>query len=359
MLTEDGPATARDGATAVTAPRGRPGPSMADVAALAGVSSQTVSRVSTDPEKVRPQTRERVLAAMAQLGYSPNNAARALRYGSFETIGLIAHRLARTGESRTVEAVVEAARSHGYTVSLVDVQSPSSTDVDAAVARLTHQAIDGLVIIRAETATPATLALPARLPVVVSDSRFIGHHPAVATDQTTGTRQAVEHLLALGHRTVHHLAGPEDSSPAQLRVEAWQRCLEDQGRPVPPLVRGDWSARSGYETGLALARDPSVTAVFCANDEMAAGLYRALHEQGLRVPDDVSVVGFDDIPLAEYLWPPLTTVAQDFHLIGRLLVDLLLQQVTEATDLADHRALVPVELVVRGSTAPPSDRAGR
>src|SRR5690606_2075780 len=121
--------------------------------------------------------------------------------------------------------VVDAARLRGYTVSLVDVQSPSSTDVRAAVARLTHQAIDGLIIIRAETATPATLALPARLPVVVSDSRFVGHHPAVATDQTDGTRRAVEHLLGLGHRTVHHLAGPADSAPAQLRVEAWQQCL--------------------------------------------------------------------------------------------------------------------------------------
>nr|WP_149205395.1 LacI family DNA-binding transcriptional regulator [Actinotalea subterranea] len=331
---------------------------MADVAALAGVSSQTVSRVSTGAGTVRPETRRRVLAAMTELGYSPNNAARALRYGSFETIGLIAHRLARTGESRTVEAVVDAARLHGYTVSLVDVQSPSSTDVSEAVARLSHQAIDGLIIIRAETATPATLALPARLPVVVSDSRFVGHHPAVGTDQTAGSRAAVEHLLALGHRTVHHIAGPADSAPAQLRVEAWRRALEDGGRPAPPPVRGDWSARSGYEQGRGLALDRTVTAVFCANDEMAAGLYRALHEAGLRVPDDVSVVGFDDIPLAEYLWPPLTTVAQDFHLIGRLLVELLLQQVHERTELADHRTLIPVDLVVRSSTAPPSAARG-
>lgn len=181
------------------------------------------------------------------------------------------------------------------------MQTPSSTDVDAAVARLTNQAIDGLVIIRTETATPATLALPARLPVVVSDSRFVGHHPAVATDQGAGTRQAVEHLLGLGHRTVHHLAGPEDSSPGQLRLETWRARLEQAGRTVPAPLRGDWSARSGYELGRQLAEDPEVTAVFCANDEMAASLLRAFHEAGLRVPQDVSVVGFDDIPMAEFL----------------------------------------------------------
>jgi len=334
-------------------------PSMADVAARAGVSSQTVSRVSTGADKVRPETRRRVLAAMDELGYSPNSAARALRYGSFGTIGVIAHRLARTGESRTVEAVVEAARDEGYTVSLVDVHSPSSHDVTAAAARLSHQAIDGLVIIRAETATPATLALPARLPVVVSDSRFVGHHPAVGADQTGGTCRAVEHLLALGHHTVHHLAGPADSGPAAMRVDAWRSTtLERAGRPVPALLRGDWSAESGYLQGQRIAQERAATAVLCANDEMAAGLMRALHEADVRIPQDVSVVGFDGIPLAEYLWPPLTTVAQDFHAIGRELVRLLLTQIRDGAELTDVHTLVPVELIIRGSTAPPGPRAG-
>lgn len=337
----------------VAAGRGRPGPSIADVALLAGVSAQTVSRVSTGAEHVRPATRERVRAAMDQLGYSPNHAARALRYGSFGTIGLIAHRLARTGESRTVEAVVEAARAEGYTVSLVDVQHPGSDDVTAAVARLSHQSIDGLVIIRAETATPVTLALPHRMPVVVSDSRFVGHHPAVGADQVTGTHLAVAHLLDLGHRTVHHLGGPADSAPAQLRADAWRQHLVGAGRAVPEVVRGDWSARSGYAVARRLAEDPDVTAVFCANDEMAAGLVRALHERGRRVPADISVVGFDDIPLAEFLWPPLTTVRQDFHLIGRQLVDLLLRQIRGRAELTDHRIVVPTHLVVRASTAAP------
>ncbi|WP_423463460.1 LacI family DNA-binding transcriptional regulator [Promicromonospora sp. MS192] len=348
-------------------------PSLADVAELAGVSTQTVSRVSMGLDNVRPATRDRVLAAMAQLGYAPNTAARALRYGSFRTIGMIAHRLARTGESRTVEAVVEAARAQGYTVTLVDVESPSSQDVAAAVTRLSHQAIDGLVIVRAETATPDTLALPPRMPVVVSDSRFVGHHPAVGADQADGARRATQHLLDLGHRTVHHVAGPAGSAPAQVRAEAWRATLDAAGAVVPEAVVGDWTAGSGYDAGRRLAADPDVTAVFCANDEMAAGVLRALHEAGRAVPAEVSVVGFDDILLAEHLWPPLTTVAQDFDEIGRRLVARLLQQVrdgrrtgadevrlaeTTAAEVADATGpdlheVVPVELRVRASTAPP------
>jgi DNA-binding LacI/PurR family transcriptional regulator len=355
----------------VDAVEGR-GPSLADVAALAGVSTQTVSRVSMGLDNVRPATRDRVLAAMAQLGYAPNTAARALRYGSFRTIGVIAHRLARTGESRTVEAVVEAARTEGYTVTLIDVENPSSDVVSAAATRLSHQAIDGLVIIRAETATPASLALPPRLPVVVSDSRFVGHHPAVGADQSGGARSATQHLLDLGHRTVHHVAGPADSAPAQVRAEAWRATLDAAGSPVPEIVEGDWSAASGYDAGRRLAADPDVTAVFCANDEMAAGVLRALHEAGRAVPRDVSVVGFDDILLAEHLWPPLTTVVQDFDEIGRRLVARLLEQVragggvnASEVSLAEARAdevygdeddlheVVPVELRIRQSTAPP------
>jgi DNA-binding LacI/PurR family transcriptional regulator len=293
---------------------------------------------------------------MDKLGYSPNIAARALKKGSFGTIGVVAHRLARTGESRTVEAVVEAARARGYTVTLVDVETPSSSDVSAAVQRLSHQSIDGLVIIRAETSTPTSLALPRRLPVAVSDSRFIGHHPAVGTDQVAGTRAAVEHLLQLGHPTVHHLAGPDDSGPAQIRQRVWREVLESAGRQVPAPLHGDWTSGSGYQAGMQVAEDADVTAVFAANDEMAAGLMRAVYERGLRVPQDISVVGFDDIPLAEYLWPPLTTARQDFHVIGAELVELIARQL-DGDVLTDRRTLVPVELVVRSSTASP--RHGR
>lgn len=333
--------------------RGRLAASIIDVAALAGVSAQTVSRVSTGGANVRPKTRDRVLVAMEQLGYAPNVAARALKSGSFATIGVIAHQLARTGESHTVEAVVNAANDAGYTVTLIDLQSPSSRDVSAAVNRLSHQAIDGLVVIGAETTAPATISLPPRLPIVVSDARFVGHHPAVAGDDAGGALHAVQHLIDLGHRTVHHVAGPAGSVPAQQRLDAWRTALRTAGRDVPVLFRGDWTAASGYQAGQQVAEDRTITAVFCGNDEMAAGVCRALHEAGRSIPTDVSVVGFDDIPLAEYFTPSLTTVAQDFHAIAHRLVDLLLEQIHEGTALTDVHCLIPTKLVVRASTAPP------
>jgi len=326
--------------------------SLGDVARLAGVSPITASRVVNASEAVRPATRDRVLAAMQQLGYTPNHAARALRYGNFNTIGLVAHRFARTGEARTIEGVVSAARAEGYTVSLVDITTPSSDEVTAAAQRLSNLSVDGLVIIRAEGMTPQNLVLPPGLPVVVSDSRLVGRMPAVGADQESGARQAVEHLLALGHPTVHHLAGPADSRPAAVREESWRATLEAAGRPVPPPLRGDWTLASGYELGSRIADDPTVTAVFAANDEMAAGLLRALHERSVRVPQDVSVVGFDDIAVAEYLWPPLTTARQDFGRIGTELVTLLLVQVRTGIEPAGQHVVVPVPLIVRASTGP-------
>lgn len=290
---------------------------------------------------------------MRQLGYSPNHAARALRRGNFRSIGLIAHQVIRTGESKTIEAVIEAARREGYSVSLVDVETPSSSDVSDAVQQLNHQAIDGLIIIRAETATPTALALPPTLPVAVSDSRFVGHHPAIGADQVGGSTAAVRHLLELGHTTVHHLAGPDDSGPAELRATAWRQALRDAGREVPAIVRGAWSAESGYELGQALAKRKDVTAVFAANDEMACGLIHALHEAGREVPHDVSVVGFDDIDLAAHFWPPLTTVRQQFQQIGHDLVDLILRQLRDRTHLTDFHGTVPAPLIIRQSTAPP------
>lgn len=332
-------------------PRQRSGPSIEDVARLAGVSAQTVSRVSTGSAPVRPDTRQRVLLAMDKLGYSPNRAARALRSGHFHTLGLLAHRLERTGEALTTGAVREAAEQAGYSVTLMDVRGSEPSEWDSAVHRLASQAIDGLIIIRAEHAIPESLTLPPQLPVAVSDSRLAGHHPAVVADQIQGSLDAVNHLLSLGHSTVHHIAGPADSVPAAVRADGWRSALQQAGATVPQLMRGDWTAKTGYEIGRGLP--PDVTSVFCANDETAFGLMRALREAGRDVPRDVSVVGFDDIGLAPYAAPPLTTVRQDFLRIGHDLVALILAQMRGETRGPLDRIVLPTELFVRESTAPP------
>jgi len=329
---------------------------MSDVARLAGVSAQTVSRVAAGSEHVRPDTRERVLRAMNQLGYSPNRAAQALRRGSFKTIGVLTQQIQRTGEALTTAGVLEAATAADYAVNLVQVEHPASNDLREAVYRLSHQAIDGLVVVQAGRAGREQLVLPPSMPVAVSDSTLVDYYPSASADQVGGVRDAVGHLLELGHRTVHHVCGPEDSQSSLIRRATWARTLREAGREVPEPVPGDWEAAAGYEAGLRLAADPEVTAVFCANDELALGLIRAMHEQGRRVPSDVSVVGFDGLALGEYSFPPLTTVRQDFRRAGEEMVRLVLEQVDSGAAGGERQILIPTELVVRGSTAPRRER---
>ncbi len=326
---------------------------MSDVAHLAGVSAQTVSRVAAGSAHVRPDTRERVLRAMNQLGYSPNRAAQALRRGSFKTIGVLTQQIHRTGEALTTAGVLEAATAVDYAVNLVQVERPASEELREAVYRLSHQAIDGLVVVQAGRAGREHLILPPSLPVAVSDSTLVDYYPSASADQVGGVRHAVKHLLELGHRTVHHVCGPEDSQSSLIRKATWSRTLQEAGVPVPEAVPGGWEAAAGYEAGLRLAADPEVTAVFCANDELALGLIRAMHEQDRRVPRDVSVVGFDGLAVGEYSFPPLTTVRQDFKRHGREMVSLVLEQADGAV-LDNRSVIIPTELLVRGSTAPPT-----
>jgi DNA-binding LacI/PurR family transcriptional regulator len=186
--------------------------------------------------------------------------------------------------------------------------------------------------------------------VVVIDSGAGPGYTAVDTDQALGARQATEHLLGLGHRQVWHIAGPDTSFSAVHRAESWAQTLRAAGIAPPAVRRGDWTSESGYAQGLELGHDPEVTAIFAANDEMALGAMRALHELGRDIPGDVSVVGFDDMDVAGSFWPPLTTVRQDFAAVGSLSLRKLLGKVADA-DQPNDTTIVPTELVVRASTA--------
>lgn len=327
--------------------------SMADVARLAGVSAQTVSRVSTGHPGVVGSTRQQVLNAMQQLGYRPNSAARALKYGEFRTIGVIAFTLSSTGNSRTIEAIATHAAAAGYAITLIPVAVPTQDRVLGAFTRLGELAVDAVIVImEVHLLDAATVTLPPGVHIVVVDSDAGDRYTVVDTDQADGARQAVRHLLELGHRTVWHVAGPEQSFASQRRAAAWRAVLTDAGREVPALRRGDWSAESGYRAGLDLAEEAGCTAVFAANDQMALGLLRAFHERGRNVPRDVSVVGFDDIPDATSFIPPLTTVHQDFAEVGRRCVQSVLRQLRNEAP-GPGTTLVPTRLVVRRSTAPP------
>jgi DNA-binding LacI/PurR family transcriptional regulator len=329
---------------------------MADVARLAGVSSQTVSRVSTGHPGVVGSTREQVLRAMKQLGYRPNSAARALKRGEFRTIGVILFTLATTGNSRTVEAIANHAAEEGYAITLIPVSLPTQDGLVGAFTRLGELAVDGVIVImEVHLLDSATVNLPPGVRVVVVDSDAGSRYTVVDTDQADGARQAVAHLLDLGHRTVWHVTGPTESFASQRRADAWRTALRDAQRPIPPVRHGDWSAESGYRAGLDLTDDPDCTAVFAANDQMALGLLRAFHERGRRVPGDISVVGFDDISDAGSFIPPLTTIHQDFAEVGRRCVQAVLRQIRHETTQAGT-TLVPTRLIIRASTAPPPVR---
>jgi DNA-binding LacI/PurR family transcriptional regulator len=298
-------------------------------------------------------TRQRVLDAMRSVGYRPNSAARALRYGQFRSIGVIMATLSTFGNSRTLDAVASAAVAQGYSIALMPVTHPTQGEVTGAFSRLNEQAVDGVVILIEEHELDRSeIELPDGLPVVVIDSNPRSDYPMVDTDQAQGAKLATTHLLGLGHRTVWHVAGPPHSYAAERREKSWRATLRRHGAQVPPVFVGDWSAESGYLQGAKLCGDPAVTAVFAANDQMALGVLRALHEFGRAVPGDVSVVGFDDLDEAAHFWPPLTTVRQSFADVGRRAVDTLLAEIASGT-VKVTSVKVPTTLVLRSSTAPP------
>ncbi len=319
--------------------------SMADVAARAGVSGQTVSRVVNGSPRVDPSTRARVEGAMAELGYRPHAAARALRTGRSQTIGLVVSTLSTVGNFRMLQAVADAAGSRGYALTVVTATGPAS--VAAAFERLGAQGVDGAIVLNEATAIARDATAPAGLRLVVVDSPADDRFGVVGSDHEGGARAATQHLLEAGHRTVWHVAGPEDSFAADARERGWRAALAAAGAEAPEPLRGDWSAASGHAAGLALAGRGGVSAVFCANDQMALGVMRALADAGRRIPDDVAVVGFDDVADAADFRPPLTTVRQDFDALGERAVAALVDAIGgEPAQVG----LVPTRLVVRESS---------
>src|SRR4051795_10114494 len=245
---------------------------MADVAKLAGVSHQTVSRVINDNAHVRPETRRRVLAAMRQLDYRPNPAARALVTGRTRTLGVVSFDTTLHGPASMLLGIERAAHDAGYFVSIASIGSLDSASVGGAIERLREQAVDGILVIAPqESAAQALRHLRADVPVVATEAGAHDGVPLVAVDQVEGPRAATQHLLDLGHRTVWHVSGPLDWYEARDRIDGWRATLDAAGAPQPAVLAGDWSARSGYELGLELAREPAVTAVFAGNDQTALG----------------------------------------------------------------------------------------
>ncbi|KQX49925.1 MULTISPECIES: LacI family DNA-binding transcriptional regulator [unclassified Streptomyces] len=334
-------------------------PTMADVAREAGVSHQTVSRVLSGHPNVRPATRDQVTEAIERLGYRRNSAARALVTRRTRTLGVIAVNTALYGPASTLTGLEEAAREEGYLVSTVSLRTGEGQGLKDAIDHLAAWGVEGVVAITPQRSHVRALAeLEAPFPVVTVEGGHQLDLPGVSLDQELGARMVTEHLLAAGHRTVWHVAGPGDWLESEARTAGWRAVLEENGIRPPRVLAGDWSPLSGYRAGqelagLALARRGAtpVTAVFVANDQMALGVLRALREGGIRTPAQVAVAGFDDIPEAEYFPPPLTTVRQDFAAIGRRSIGLLVDHIEGRAKKAEH-LLVQPQLIMRASTRP-------
>jgi DNA-binding LacI/PurR family transcriptional regulator len=252
-----------------------------------------------------------------------------------------------------------AARLAGYRLAAQTVEELSRAGVRAAVESLMELSVEAIVfVVPQETVVRDAFDAELGVPVVVVEGELTRLPLTAGVDNVRGAQLATAHLLDLGHPCVVHVAGPPGWNEAAARIDGWRRELIGRHREVPPLSWvGDWSARSGFDAGVSLARDPEVTAVFVANDQMALGLIAALRAGGRRVPGDISVVGFDDLPEAAYFAPPLTTVKQDFAELGRRALALV-ERVLDGEEDAVVELVVP-ELVVRESTAPPPPVARR
>ena len=278
---------------------------MADVAALARVSHQTVSRVVNGDSRVRPATAQRVNEAIRELGYRRNIAARLLASSRSRTVGVVTWGSSQFGPSQVVLGLEKAARSTDYRLSFVSIAETTPEAVQSAFDQLMENKPEAIiVIVPHETVLRIAQDVALDVPTVLLEGDLSRTPLTAGVDNVQGARLATRHLLDLGHTSVVHLAGPPGWNEAMARIEGWRAELQAAGLHAPPLRwGGDWSAWSGYRAGIALAREKDVTAVFAANDQMALGLCAALREQGRRVPEDVSIVGFDDLPESEFFAP--------------------------------------------------------
>ncbi len=325
-------------------------PSIRDVARLADVSHQTVSRVINNHPSIRPETKARVLEVMSRVQYRPNRAARALVTSRSQTIGILSASSNQYGPASSIAAIEAAARARGYWVSTANIAPQDPDSIPEGLAHLTAQSIEGLVVIAPQSRVFRALAAQQLdLPYVTLQSAEVDPQHALSVDQIAGARLATKHLIDLGHRSIYHLAGPQDWIEAEARMRGFLEEMSANDIPTTAPILGDWTAEFGYYAGRELLRVRDFTAIFSSNDQMALGLIHAIRDEGLDVPGDISVVGFDDIPEAAHFWPPLTTVRQDFAELGRRCVDLLLGP---ADGIEAAASTIVPELIVRRSTGP-------
>jgi LacI family transcriptional regulator len=329
--------------------------SLRDVAARSGVSFQTASKVLNGRSGVvSASTRERILRAAAELGYVPNAMARGLVRQASVTVGVVADDFTDLAVSQFVLAAQRAAASRGHAALISSVHA--DIDAELAVRKLLEYRVDGILVAAPSLEDEPRLGavLRGRLPVVSINRIHGGGVPTIGSDHTMTGTLAAQHLLGLGHQRIGTVIGPRGRQVVRHRMRGFREALRAEGRPLPErrIAEADWTYDGGRAaTHRLLDADPAITAVFVHNDVMAMGALKALHERGLRLPADCSIVGCDDLPFAAYLVPPLSTVRIPFQETGERAAALLLDRIGGKHIPA--RELLPVELVVRESTSSP------
>jgi DNA-binding LacI/PurR family transcriptional regulator len=325
---------------------------MVDVARLAGVSQQTVSRVVNRADNVTPEIRDRVERAIEQLHYRRNTAAAALASNRTMNLGVLSYALSVHGPSLALVGISEQARRHGYSTRLVTLAALAHGTVRAALSELSADEVDGIIVLAPLTAAMEVLrGIESEVPIVTFEQGSPESATSVSIDEVQGARMVVRHLLDLGHETVWHISGPPGWMASDARQLGWRTELSESGRIVPPPIpTSDWTPRAGYEAAARLAENSNVTAIFAANDPFALGAMKFFDEQNIAVPGRVSVVGFDNVAEANYYNPSLTTVLLDFEEVGYRAVDQILSMMRgEETHVVP---LIKPQLILRDSTGP-------
>lgn len=329
---------------------GHQAPSMADVAEIAGVSHQTVSRVLNNKGIVRPETRERVLEAIRETGYRRNETARALATNRSKVIGIITPTFVHYGPATTLLSLQLAANDIGYIVSVATLYEFSPESLRHALDQFLSQNVAGIVVIAPVTQIAHELEnvdLP--VPTICIASAWITPHSRltrIGVEQRGGVHALIGHLAASGCRTIGHIGGPVEWFDALEREAAWRDAMASHHLEFGPILRGDWTASSGYTLTRGLLEGSLPDALFVANDQMALGALHACAEAGVGVPETLRIVGYDDEDTSAYLTPSLTTVKQNFQQLGSEAIAALIR-ISQGEAVSDRT--LPAELHIRTS----------
>ncbi|MFW5393412.1 LacI family DNA-binding transcriptional regulator [Yersinia sp. 2544 StPb PI] len=325
-----------------------------DVARQAGVSYQTVSRVLNQALHVSPKTRSKVEQAMADLNYVPNRVAQQLAGKHSLTLGLATADLALHAPSQIAAAIKSKARELGYAIVIAMVDDQTGPACQQAINELLAQRVDGILvnIPLKPKGCEKIVQQCADTPVLFLDVDPQSTAFSVLFDAKVGAVQGAEHLISLGHQQIALICGPKNAISAQLRYQGWLQVLNDASLIPQAVYHGEWNAKSGYQTTLQLiTSNIPFSAILVANDQMALGVLRALHEHNINVPEHVSVIGYDDTADSAYFQPPLTTVRQDFKQLGEESVSRLIVRLHHSIELPSESLLLATELTIRQTTA--------